>query len=97
MTGAKPCYLGHPPGRDASGHCKVCRNEWKKEYYRRRKSKRNQQRRRWRARSARRAEIQGAKESLLSAHRLRAIGVNVHITNPDKGFDSWKYKYLSGE
>ena len=72
------CIHGHNAGRDASGHCVVCRNEYKKAYYKCRKDKRNAQRRRARANAARRAEIAAAKAVLLSAHRLRAIGVAPH-------------------
>lgn len=72
------CVHGHDAGRDASGHCKVCRNEWKKAYYCRRKDKRNAQRRRNRVSQHRRAEIAAAKAILMSAHRLRVIGVVVY-------------------
>lgn len=69
------CIHGHDAGRDASGHCVVCRNEYKKAYYKRFPGTRRAQRRRTRARNARRAEIAAAKAILLSAHRLRVIGV----------------------
>lgn len=69
------CIHGHDADRDASGHCKVCRNEYKKAYYKRKPRKRAAQRRRWRAAIHRRAEIAAAKAILMSAHRLRVIGV----------------------
>lgn len=71
------CLHGHDAGRDASGHCTVCRNEYKKAYYKRFPGKRNAQRQRTRARIRRRAEIAAVKAILLSAHRLRVIGVRV--------------------
>lgn len=69
------CIHGHDAGRDASGHCVTCRNQYKKTYYQRFPGARRDQRRRNRARNARRAEIVAAKAILMSAHRLRAIGV----------------------
>lgn len=69
------CIHGHDAGRDSSGHCKVCRNEYKKAYYRKFKGVRRAQRRRNRVSARRRAEITSAKAVLMSAHRLRAIGV----------------------
>lgn len=82
-----PCCWGHLAGRDASGHCKTCRNEYKKDYYRRNKDKRNQQRRSQRQRQRRRAEIQAVKAVLIAQHRLRAIGVR-----PQQGRYGWREK-----
>lgn len=72
------CIHGHDAGRDASGHCTVCRNEYKKAYYRRFPGARRVQRRAQRARAKRLVEIAAVKAVLLSAHRLRAIGVRPH-------------------
>lgn len=70
------CIHGHDAGRDASGHCKVCRNEYKKAYYNKKwPGTRRAQRRASRARNARRAEIEAVLDVLWSAHRLRQIGV----------------------
>lgn len=44
---------------------------------------------RWRANKRRRAEIEAAKHILLSAERLRAVGINLHSFNPHRNFDSW--------
>lgn len=71
------CLRGHDAGRDSSGHCKLCRNEYKKAYYAAHKGKRNEQRRRQRVQAARRAEIKAAKEILMGKHRLRLIGVTL--------------------
>jgi hypothetical protein len=70
------CIHGHEVDRDASGHCKTCRNEYKKRYYRNRPEIRNEQRRKNRERVRRRAEIAAVKAILMAAHRLRAIGVS---------------------
>ena len=58
------CIHGHDAGRDTSGHCVTCRIEYKKKH-----------RKRLRADVERPAEIAAAKAILMSAHRLRAIGV----------------------
>lgn len=76
-------------------------------HYRAHPEKRNALQARWRARhpgaaaanqrayrnrQARKAEIAGALASLLSAHRLRLIGVRLVRSGQRDGFDSWAMK-----
>jgi len=60
------------------------------DYYRHHPEKWSAIVRRYRARKRRQAEIEGAKQSLLSAARLRAVGVTIVPRGHTGGFDSWK-------
>ncbi len=48
---------------------------------------------RYRAKKRRKAEIEGAKQSLLSAHRLRLIGLHINPIGKAEGFDSWEVSH----
>lgn len=73
------CPRGHDTltfGRVPNGRCRRCAAEAS-----------NRFKSRWRARRRRLAEIRAAKEILIAAHRLRAIGIprGLEIAH----FDSW--------
>ena len=59
-------------------------------HYRQHPELRRKYQRRWREKIRRQAEIEGAKQSLLSAHRLRAIGVPFDAIRKYEG-DSWSH------
>lgn len=86
------CIHGHDLttiGRDSSGHCKACRNEWKKAYYRRKPHKRNQQRRFNRYRQAARAARLHL--DIVFANQLEAVRSFSH-TSRRLSIDSWSLR-----
>ena len=65
------CIHGHDEGRDSSGHCKVCRNEYKKVYYRKYPKKRNAQR--YANRQCRKIKLAKQKLDIIFANQLAAL------------------------